>query len=65
MFVTSVVGVYVCVFQVQDSLAACALDIRSLYSTGDRGKVLMSWTAGSLSDVITVLLNAHRRPDAW
>lgn len=51
--------------QVQDSLAACALDIRSTYSTGDRGKVLMSWTAGSLSDVITVLLNAHRTPDAW
>ncbi|XP_056124920.1 pentatricopeptide repeat domain-containing protein 3, mitochondrial isoform X2 [Rhinichthys klamathensis goyatoka] len=51
--------------QVQDSLADCALDIRSMYSTGDRGKAQMSWTAGSLSDVISVLLAAHRTPDAW
>ncbi|XP_077073352.1 small ribosomal subunit protein mS39 [Siphateles boraxobius] len=51
--------------QVQDSLADCALDIKSMYSTGDRGKSLMSWTAGSLSDVISVLLAAHRTPDAW
>ncbi|XP_039509759.1 pentatricopeptide repeat domain-containing protein 3, mitochondrial [Pimephales promelas] len=51
--------------QVQDSLADCALDIRSMYSPGERGKLLMSWTAGSLSDVISVLLAAHRTPDAW
>ncbi|CAM4610768.1 unnamed protein product [Leuciscus chuanchicus] len=51
--------------QVQDSLADCALDIKSMYSTGDRGKVLMSWTAGSLSDIISVLLAAHRTSAAW
>ncbi|XP_067240770.1 small ribosomal subunit protein mS39 [Chanodichthys erythropterus] len=51
--------------EVQESFADCALDIKRMYNTGDRGKVMMSWTAGSLSDVISVLLAAHRRQDAW
>lgn len=51
--------------QVQESFADCALDIKRMYNTGDRGKVMMSWTAGSLSDVISVLLAAQRRQDAW
>uniref|UniRef100_A0A673LKU8 Small ribosomal subunit protein mS39 n=1 Tax=Sinocyclocheilus rhinocerous TaxID=307959 RepID=A0A673LKU8_9TELE len=51
--------------EVQESFAECALDIKKIYDTGDRGKVLLSWTAGSLSDLISVLLAAHRRQDAW
>ncbi|ROK80933.1 Pentatricopeptide repeat domain-containing protein 3, mitochondrial [Anabarilius grahami] len=51
--------------EVQESLADCALDIKRMYNTGDRGKVMMSWTASSLSDVISVLLAAQRRQDAW
>uniref|UniRef100_A0A673LNE1 Small ribosomal subunit protein mS39 n=1 Tax=Sinocyclocheilus rhinocerous TaxID=307959 RepID=A0A673LNE1_9TELE len=50
--------------EVQESFAECALDIKKIYDTGDRGKVLLSWTAGSLSDLISVLLAAHRRQDA-
>uniref|UniRef100_A0A8C1BP49 Pentatricopeptide repeat domain 3 n=1 Tax=Cyprinus carpio carpio TaxID=630221 RepID=A0A8C1BP49_CYPCA len=51
--------------EVQESFAECALDIKKIYDTGDRGKVLLNWTAGSLSDLISVLLAAHRRQDAW
>uniref|UniRef100_A0A671S995 Small ribosomal subunit protein mS39 n=1 Tax=Sinocyclocheilus anshuiensis TaxID=1608454 RepID=A0A671S995_9TELE len=51
--------------EVQESFAECALDIKKIYDTGDRGKVLLSWTAGSLIDLISVLLAAHRRQDAW
>lgn len=62
----SVVIVHVCVSgQVQESFADTALDIKRMYTTGDRGKVMMSWTAASLSDVISVLLAAQRRQDAW
>lgn len=57
---------FVCVSgQVQESFADCALDIKRIYNTGDRGKVTMSWTASSLSDVISVLLAAQRKRDAW
>uniref|UniRef100_A0A673L2K9 Small ribosomal subunit protein mS39 n=1 Tax=Sinocyclocheilus rhinocerous TaxID=307959 RepID=A0A673L2K9_9TELE len=51
--------------EVQESFAECALDIKKMYDTGDRGKVIMSWTATSLSDLISVLLAAQRRQDAW
>lgn len=51
--------------QVQETFAECALDIKKMYDTGDRGKVMMSWTAGSLSDLVSVLLAAQRRQDAW
>uniref|UniRef100_A0A672JTI4 Small ribosomal subunit protein mS39 n=1 Tax=Sinocyclocheilus grahami TaxID=75366 RepID=A0A672JTI4_SINGR len=51
--------------EVQESFAECALDIKKMYDTGDRGKVIMSWTATSLSDIISVLLAAQRRQDAW
>uniref|UniRef100_A0A672JTU6 Small ribosomal subunit protein mS39 n=1 Tax=Sinocyclocheilus grahami TaxID=75366 RepID=A0A672JTU6_SINGR len=49
----------------EESFAECALDIKKMYDTGDRGKVIMSWTATSLSDIISVLLAAQRRQDAW
>uniref|UniRef100_A0A8C1YLX8 Small ribosomal subunit protein mS39 n=1 Tax=Cyprinus carpio TaxID=7962 RepID=A0A8C1YLX8_CYPCA len=51
--------------EVQETFAECALDIKKMYDTGDRGKVMMSWTAGSLSDLVSVLLAAQRRQDAW
>ncbi|XP_059372473.1 small ribosomal subunit protein mS39 [Carassius carassius] len=51
--------------EVQESFAECALDIKKIYDTGDRGKILLNWTAGSLSDLISVLLAAHRTRDAW
>uniref|UniRef100_A0A671NR97 Small ribosomal subunit protein mS39 n=1 Tax=Sinocyclocheilus anshuiensis TaxID=1608454 RepID=A0A671NR97_9TELE len=41
------------------------LDLIPQIWKGDRGKVIMSWTATSLSDVISVLLAAQRRQDAW
>uniref|UniRef100_A0A673LKF9 Small ribosomal subunit protein mS39 n=1 Tax=Sinocyclocheilus rhinocerous TaxID=307959 RepID=A0A673LKF9_9TELE len=51
--------------EVQESFAECALDIKKIYDTGDRGKVLLSWTAGSLSDLISVemlkLFKTHNR----
>uniref|UniRef100_A0A8C1KFT5 Small ribosomal subunit protein mS39 n=1 Tax=Cyprinus carpio TaxID=7962 RepID=A0A8C1KFT5_CYPCA len=49
----------------EETFAECALDIKKMYDTGDRGKVMMSWTAGSLSDLVSVLLAAQRRQDAW
>lgn len=51
--------------QVQESFAQCALDVKKMYETGDRGKVTLSWTASSLSDVIAILLAAQRRREAW
>ncbi|KAI2644332.1 Pentatricopeptide repeat domain-containing protein 3, mitochondrial [Labeo rohita] len=51
--------------EVQESFAQCALDIKKMYDAGDRGKVMLNWTATSLSDLISVLLAAQRRQDAW
>uniref|UniRef100_UPI003D9C95AA small ribosomal subunit protein mS39 precursor n=1 Tax=Danio rerio TaxID=7955 RepID=UPI003D9C95AA len=51
--------------EVQESFADCALDIMKMYDTNERGKVIMSWTASSLSDVTTILLAANRRQEAW
>ncbi|XP_056625594.1 pentatricopeptide repeat domain-containing protein 3, mitochondrial isoform X2 [Triplophysa dalaica] len=51
--------------EVQESFAHCALDVKNIYEAGDRGKVTLSWTASSLSDVISILLAAQRRREAW
>ncbi|XP_051515000.1 pentatricopeptide repeat domain-containing protein 3, mitochondrial [Myxocyprinus asiaticus] len=51
--------------EVQESFAWCALDVKKQYEMGDRGKVTLSWTANSLSDIISILLAAQRRQEAW
>ncbi|XP_073677039.1 small ribosomal subunit protein mS39 [Garra rufa] len=51
--------------EVQESFAECALDIKKMYEAGDRGKVILNWTATSLSDLISVLLAAQKKQDAW
>ncbi|XP_055033757.2 small ribosomal subunit protein mS39 [Misgurnus anguillicaudatus] len=51
--------------EVQESFGLCALDVKKMYETGDRGKVTLSWSASSISDVISILLAAQRRHEAW
>ncbi|XP_052010630.1 pentatricopeptide repeat domain-containing protein 3, mitochondrial [Xyrauchen texanus] len=51
--------------EVQESFARCVLDVKKQYEMGDRGKVTLSWTATSLSDIISILLAAQRRQEAW
>ncbi|XP_067312870.1 small ribosomal subunit protein mS39 [Pseudorasbora parva] len=51
--------------ELQASLADCALDIKQMFISGDRGKVLMSWTSASLSHLLSILLAAQRTHHAW
>uniref|UniRef100_A0A3Q3F8K6 Small ribosomal subunit protein mS39 n=2 Tax=Kryptolebias marmoratus TaxID=37003 RepID=A0A3Q3F8K6_KRYMA len=47
--------------EVQESFAACALDIKSVLE----GRAHMQWTSSSLSDVTTLLLRANKWEQAW
>ncbi|XP_030621674.1 small ribosomal subunit protein mS39 [Chanos chanos] len=51
--------------EVQESFAQCALDVKSVYTQSERGKVVLGWTASSLSNITSILLAAQRRQEAW
>uniref|UniRef100_A0A3B4CRJ2 Small ribosomal subunit protein mS39 n=1 Tax=Pygocentrus nattereri TaxID=42514 RepID=A0A3B4CRJ2_PYGNA len=50
--------------EVQQSFADCALDVKALYTQTDR-RVPLSWSAGSLSSITSILLAAERTQQAW
>ena len=47
--------------QVQESFAACALDVKSAID----GRPNQEWSASSLSHVTTLLLWANKSQQAW
>ncbi|XP_039975897.1 pentatricopeptide repeat domain-containing protein 3, mitochondrial [Xiphias gladius] len=50
--------------EVQESFAACALDIKSVFD-GDRGRPSLEWSTPSLSHITTLLLRANMTQQAW
>uniref|UniRef100_A0A6Q2YBE7 Small ribosomal subunit protein mS39 n=1 Tax=Esox lucius TaxID=8010 RepID=A0A6Q2YBE7_ESOLU len=51
--------------EVQESFAACALDVRSLYKQGQVAKVALEWTTASMTNITTILLAAQKTKQAW
>ncbi|XP_041653608.1 pentatricopeptide repeat domain-containing protein 3, mitochondrial [Cheilinus undulatus] len=49
--------------EVQDSFAACALDVKGVFE--NRGRSGLEWTPSSLSHVTSLLLRANRTQQAW
>ncbi|XP_030595144.1 small ribosomal subunit protein mS39 isoform X2 [Archocentrus centrarchus] len=47
--------------EVQESFAACALDIKSIFD----GRSSMEWSVASLSNITTLLLRADKTQQAW
>ncbi|XP_076596000.1 small ribosomal subunit protein mS39 isoform X1 [Chaetodon auriga] len=50
--------------EVQESFAACALDVKSAYD-GDNGRPSLEWDISSLSHITTLLLRANKTQQAW
>lgn len=50
--------------QVQESFAACALDIMKVYDE-NRGRHRLEWSNSSLSHVASLLLRANKTQHAW
>uniref|UniRef100_A0A671WMV6 Small ribosomal subunit protein mS39 n=1 Tax=Sparus aurata TaxID=8175 RepID=A0A671WMV6_SPAAU len=50
--------------EVQESFAACALDIKRVYDE-NRGKPSLEWSNSSLSHVASLLLRANKTQHAW
>lgn len=50
--------------EVQESFAACALDVKSVFD-GDRGRPSLEWSNSSLSNVASLLLRANKTQQAW
>ena len=50
--------------QVQESFAACALDVKRVYDE-NRGKPSLEWSNSSLSHVASLLLRANKTQHAW
>ncbi|XP_023279105.1 pentatricopeptide repeat domain-containing protein 3, mitochondrial [Seriola lalandi dorsalis] len=50
--------------EVQQSFAACALDIKRVFD-GDRGRSSLEWSNSSLSNITSVLLRANLTQQAW
>ncbi|KAM4621416.1 small ribosomal subunit protein mS39 isoform 1-T2 [Polymixia lowei] len=50
--------------EVQESFAACALDVKSVFE-GDRGRPSLEWSTSSLSHITALLLRANRSQQAW
>ncbi|KAK0133910.1 Pentatricopeptide repeat domain-containing protein 3, mitochondrial [Merluccius polli] len=50
--------------EVQESFAACALDMKTAFD-GSRRKIHLEWTTSALSHITTLLLRDNRTPQAW
>ncbi|XP_020490037.2 small ribosomal subunit protein mS39 [Labrus bergylta] len=50
--------------EVQESYAACALDVKSVFA-GDRGNKSLEWSPSSLSNITSLLLRANKTQQAW
>ena len=50
--------------QIQDSFAACALDIKSTYDS-NKTRLSLEWSASSLSHITSLLLRANKTQEAW
>ncbi|XP_060904774.1 small ribosomal subunit protein mS39 [Labrus mixtus] len=50
--------------EVQESFAACALDVKSVFA-GDRGNKSLEWSSSSLSNITSLLLRANKTQQAW
>ncbi|KAM8732557.1 small ribosomal subunit protein mS39 [Acanthopagrus schlegelii] len=50
--------------EVQESFAACALDVKRVYDE-NRGKPSLEWSNSSLSHVASLLLRANKTQHAW
>ncbi|KAM9357148.1 small ribosomal subunit protein mS39 [Symphorus nematophorus] len=50
--------------EVQESFAACALDVKSVFD-GDRGRHSLEWSNSSLSHIASLLLRANKTQQAW
>lgn len=51
--------------QVQESFAACALDVKSVFDGSSTGRPGLEWSAHTLSHVTSLLLRANRTQQAW
>ncbi|XP_074503843.1 small ribosomal subunit protein mS39 [Sebastes fasciatus] len=50
--------------EVQESFAACALDVKRVFD-GDRGRPPLEWSTPSLSHITSLLLRANKTQQAW
>lgn len=56
--------VHIWATQVQESFAACALDIKGTFAA-ERRKITLEWSTASLYYVTTILMRANKTPEAW
>ncbi|XP_054647197.1 pentatricopeptide repeat domain-containing protein 3, mitochondrial [Dunckerocampus dactyliophorus] len=50
--------------EVQESFAACALDVKSVFE-GDRGRPNVEWSTPTLTHITCLLLRANKIQEAW
>uniref|UniRef100_A0A7N8XFN4 Small ribosomal subunit protein mS39 n=1 Tax=Mastacembelus armatus TaxID=205130 RepID=A0A7N8XFN4_9TELE len=50
--------------EVQESLAVCALDVKSVFD-GDKGRPGLEWSTSSLTHITSLLLKANKTQQAW